>query len=96
MPFRKPVSTMGGLNFWKNIEQDTYFVMQKHKTGIWPYKYRILMRENSKEIANANDRSTIQYDWEYLQNHAVPRTNEQGFLDINLIVEKLINSKIGI
>jgi len=95
MPFRKPVSTMGGLKFWENIEQDTCFVMQKHKTGIWPYKYRILMRENSKEIANANDLSTIKYDWEYLQNHAVPRINEQGFLDINSIVEKLISSKIG-
>ncbi|MED1421490.1 hypothetical protein [Bacillus smithii] len=95
MPFRKPVSTLGGLNFWENIQQDTYFIMQKHKTGLWPYKYRILLRENSKEIANANDLETIQYDWDYLQNHAVPRANEQGFLDINKLIEILISKKFG-
>ncbi len=94
MPFRKPVSTMGGLNFWDNIKQDTYFVMQKHKTGLWPYKYRILMRENSKEIANANDQYTIDMDWEYLQNNAIPRINESGFLDLNKIIEDIIKSKI--
>jgi hypothetical protein len=96
MPFRKPVSTQGGLTFWKNIKQSTYFIMQKHKTGLWPYKYRILLRENSKEIANANDLETIGYDWDYLQDHAVPRANEQGFLDINKLVEIIINKKVGL
>ncbi|PLT32088.1 hypothetical protein [Bacillus sp. V5-8f] len=94
MPFRKPVSTQGGLTFWTNIKQDSNFIMQKHKTGLWPYKYRILMRENSKEIANANDQYTIDLDWEYLQNNAVPRLHEQGFLDINKIIEDIIKSKI--
>jgi len=70
------------------------FVMQEHKTGIWPYKYRILLRENSKEIANVNDLYTIQMDWDYLQNNAVPRINEQGFLDINKILEDIIKKTI--
>jgi hypothetical protein len=41
MGFRKPISTLGGLTFWKNIKQNTYFVMQEN-TAIWVYKYRIL------------------------------------------------------
>ena len=28
------------------------------------------------EIANSNDYSEIQADWNYLRNHAVPRLNE--------------------
>ncbi|WBF54912.1 hypothetical protein HXV90_03100 [Lysinibacillus sp. JK80] len=90
MPFRKPVPTLGGLSFWKNVKQDTYFIMQKHKTGVWPYKYRILLRENTKEIANAKDLETINFDWEYLQNHAVPRLNEKGFLDIEDLLKDLL------
>ncbi|MGE7111220.1 hypothetical protein [Lysinibacillus sp. NPDC047702] len=90
MPFRKPVSTLGGLNFWENIRQDTYFIMQEHKTGMWPYKYRILLRENSKEIANSNDLETISFDWEYLQNHAVPRIDEKGFLDFEYLLKDLL------
>lgn len=90
MPFRKPVPTLGGLNFWDNIKQDTYFIMQEHKTGLWPYKYRILLRENTKEIANSNDLKTINYDWEYLQNHAVPRLNEKGLFDIEDLLKILV------
>ena len=90
MPFRKPVSTLGGRNYWKVVKQNENFIMQKHKTGFWFYKYRILMRSNSEEIANANDLETINYDWSYLQNNAVPRLHERGFLDINTAFEELI------
>lgn len=57
MAFRKPISTLGGLTFWNNIKQNEFFIMQEHKVGfpIWPYKYRITMRENRMEIANSND-----------------------------------------
>lgn len=90
MPFRKPVSTLGGLNFWKNIEQNEHFIMQQHKTGFWVYSYRILMRSTSKEIANANDIQTIREDWRYLENHAVPRLEETGFLEISKLEEILM------
>ncbi|MEI2392225.1 hypothetical protein V8V55_20690 [Priestia megaterium] len=94
MPFRKPVSTSGGPTWWKNIQQNEHFIMQKNKSIFWPYKYRILMRSNSKEIANANDLETINYDWEYLKNNAVPRADEQGFLDVNAGIEKFITQLI--
>lgn len=78
MSFRKPISTLGGLTWWTNIKQNQYFIMQEHKTGLplWPYKYRILMRENRMEIANSNDFSEIKLDWEYLKTHAVPQLDK--------------------
>lgn len=77
--FRKPISTLGGLNFWINIEQNERFVMQEHKIGlpIWPYKYRILMRENRMEIANSNDKTEIDFDWNYLKNNIVPQLDNK-------------------
>jgi hypothetical protein len=79
MAFRKPISTLGGLTWWKNIQQDMYFIMQEHKVGfpVWPYKYRILMRENRMEIANSNDKNEINMDWQYLQHHAVPQLEQK-------------------
>lgn len=78
MSFRKPITTLGGLLWWSNITQNQYFILQEHKVGfpVWPYKYRILMRENRMEIANSNEIFEIKGDWEYLNNHAVPRLNE--------------------
>ena len=79
MAFRKPISTLGGLTWWKNSRQNEYFILQEHKTGIpvWRYKYRILMRENRMEIANSNDFTEIKYDWKYLEEHAVPQIEEK-------------------
>ncbi|MEK4072626.1 hypothetical protein [Paenibacillus sp. FSL M7-0656] len=77
MGFRKPISTLGGLTFWRNIRQSEYFIMQEHKTGVWPYKFRILLRENRMEIANSNDFEEINYDWRYLDNNAVPQLNQK-------------------
>ncbi len=64
--------------WWSNIKQDDHFIMQEHKVGlpVWPYKYRISLRENRMEIANSNDREEILRDWDYLQSHAVPQINE--------------------
>jgi hypothetical protein len=76
MAFRKPITTLGGLLFWNNIKQSEYFIMQEHKTGIWPYKYRIIMRENRMEIANSNDPEEIRRDWEYLETHTVPQLDQ--------------------
>ena len=77
MSFRKPITTLGGLTWWINIKQSQYF-MQEHKVGfpVWAYKYRILMRENRMEIANSNDVSEIDLDWEYLKTHAVPQLDK--------------------
>lgn len=79
MAFRRPITTLGGLLWWTNLRQDLYFIMQEHHTGfpVWPYKYRILMRENRMEIANSNDIEEIELDWRYLQTHAIPRINEK-------------------
>lgn len=78
MAFRKPITTLGGLYWWSNIRQDTYFILQEHKVGIpvWAYKYRILMRESRMEIANSNDRKEIELDWKYLEKHAVPQLDQ--------------------
>ena len=78
MSFRKPITTLKGLIWWKVIKQDTYFIMQEHRVGLplWPYKYRILMRANSMEIANSNDVEEIRIDWEYLKSHAVPQIDK--------------------
>ncbi|MCK8825791.1 hypothetical protein [Fuchsiella alkaliacetigena] len=100
MGFRKPISTLGGLTFWDNIRQNKYFIMQEHKVGfpVWPYKYRILMRENRMEIANSNDYSEIKHDWNYLEDNAVPQLNEKidwlGDIDFVDIVTKIISKKI--
>ncbi len=53
--------------------------MQEHKVGVpvWPYKYRILMRANSMEIANANDYSEIKHDWKFLEDNAVPQLDKK-------------------
>ena len=50
--------------WWTNIRQDKYFIMQEHKVGlpVWPYKYRIMLRENRMEIANSNDITEIDFD----------------------------------
>lgn len=79
MAFRKPITTAGGLFWWDVIKQNQYFIMQEHKTGIpvWPYKYRIIMRENRMEIANSNNFREIDMDWAYLEDHAVPQLDEK-------------------
>lgn len=91
MSFRKPISTLDGLTWWGNVRQNEYFILQKHKVGkpMWPYKYRIIMRENSMEIANANDYEEIEFDWKYSEKHAVPQLEEKidwlnkvDFLDV--------------
>ncbi|AFZ12468.1 hypothetical protein Cri9333_1578 [Crinalium epipsammum PCC 9333] len=89
MSFRKPITTAGGLAFWNNIRQNSYFIMQEHKIGfpVWLYKYRILMRENRMEIANSNDISEIEHDWDYLKTHAVPRLDES--IDIHKEISKV-------
>lgn len=91
MAFRKPISTLGGLTWWKNIQQDMYFIMQEHKVGfpVWPYKYRILMRENRMEIANSSDKNEIKMDWQYLQHHAVPQLEQKIDLGSTNSIETL-------
>mgnify|MGYP000553084064 FL=1 len=70
--------------------------MQEHKVGmpIWPYKYRILMRENRMEIANSNDFEDIQLDWEYLKTNVVPQIDQKidigEKIDLIDILSKLI------
>lgn len=53
--------------------------MQEHKVGspLWPYKYRITMRENRMEIANSNDFEEIDMDWNYLENNLVPQIDQK-------------------
>ncbi|WP_405114905.1 hypothetical protein MHH28_11305 [Paenibacillus sp. FSL K6-1217] len=95
MSFRKPISTLGGLKYWVNIEQNKFFIMQKHKTGLWPYKYRILMRENRMEIANSNDIIEIKYDWKYLDDNTVPQLNQRIDwlnVDVSNLVDIVLNS----
>ncbi|MCW6035899.1 hypothetical protein K4A83_06385 [Spirulina subsalsa FACHB-351] len=79
MTFRKPITTLGGLIWWNNIKQNEHFIMQEHKVGlpIWPYKYRITMRQNGMEIANSNDLEEITLDWKYLERNAVPQIEHQ-------------------
>ena len=78
MAFRKPITTLGGLIWWVNIKQNLYFIMQQHKVGLplWPYRFRIILRENRMEIANSNDFQEIEMDWQYLEKHAVPQINQ--------------------
>lgn len=79
MAFRKPISTLGSLFWWNNIRQNEYFIMHEHKVGVpvWPYKYRITLRENRMEIANSNDFKEIDFDWKYLERNAVPQIQEK-------------------
>jgi len=97
MAFRKPITTTGGLMWWSNIKQNEYFVMQEHKVGapVWPYKYRIILRENRMEIANSNDSQEIGLDWEYLKTHTVPQIDKKIDLGENIIdIVKFTISKI--
>ncbi|MGL5807360.1 MAG: hypothetical protein ACRC2R_08140 [Xenococcaceae cyanobacterium] len=89
MSFRKPITTFGGLILWNNIQQNTYFIIQEHKIGFpaWPYRYRILMRENRMEIASSNDLAEIEMDWRYLEDFAVPQLNEK--IDVYGEIKKL-------
>lgn len=100
MAFRKPITTLGGLMWWSNIKQNEFFIMQEHKVGlpVWPYKYRITMRENRMEIANSNDPEEIELDWEYLKKYTIPQIEEkldigQSLNDIDLIglINKIVN-----
>ena len=94
LAFRKPISTLGGLNWWKNIKQNEHFLLQEHKVGapVWPYKYRILMRENRMEIANSNDLSEIDYDWDYLKKNAVPQLDYKvDWMNDGKLVELVTN-----
>lgn len=79
MAFRKPITTLGGLFWWNNIKQNEHFIMQEHKVGIpiWPYKYRITLRQNRMEIANSNDPEEILFDWKYLEKNATPQIEHQ-------------------
>ena len=93
MAFRKPITTLGGLIMWNNVKQNKYFIMQEHKIGIpvWPYKYRITMRENRMEIANSNDMEEILIDWEYLKDNAVPQLEEQ--IDLGKVINNLLKDE---
>lgn len=64
--------------------------MQEHKVGlpVWPYKYRITMRENRMEIANSNDFEEISFDWEYLSKHAVPQIEDK--IDLGKTILKFV------
>ena len=90
MAFRKPITTLGGLIWWDNIKQSEYFIMQEHKVGlpIWPYKYRITLRENRMEVANSNDCKEIEMDWEYLKSHIIPQLDQS--IDLGEAIIKLI------
>lgn len=79
MAFRKPISTLGGLTWWENRRQNEFFILQEHKVGVpmWPYKYRIIMRENRMEIANSNDFTEVEFDWAFLEKHAVPQIEDK-------------------
>ena len=95
MSFRKPITTFGGLIAWKNIKQNEHFIMQQHKVGLplWPYKYRIMLRENRMEIANSNDFQEIEMDWSYLDDNVVPQLSKKidlGDMDLVEIITKLI------
>lgn len=98
MAFRKPITTLGGLIWWSNIRQNEYFILQQHKVGqpVWPYKYRIIMRENRMEIANSNDLEEINYDWKYLDNRVVPQIDkridvgEKAVVIVNRILDDLL------
>jgi hypothetical protein len=99
MAFRKPITTLGGLMWWKNIRQDKYFIMQEHKVGlpVWPYKYRITLRESRMEIANSNDPTEIDMDWEYLKENVVPQVDQK--IDVGTSISNidwiaLINSVV--
>ncbi|TRU33974.1 MAG: hypothetical protein EWV50_19535 [Microcystis aeruginosa Ma_MB_F_20061100_S20] len=94
MAFRKPITTLGGLIMWENIKQNEYFIMQKHKIGlpVWPYKYRITLRQNRMEIANSNDLEEIEMDWSYLKNNVVPQLSGKIDLsDLSGLIFKLID-----
>lgn len=98
MAFRKPITTLGGLIMWNNVKQNKYFIMQEHKIGIpvWPYKYRITMRENRMEIANSNDMEEILIDWEYLKDNAVPQLEEQidlGKVDLGKVINNILKDE---
>ncbi len=95
MAFRKPITTLGGLILWKNIRQSEYFIMQEHKAGLplWPYKYRITLRENRMEIANSNDFQEIEMDWSYLQNNVVPQLSQKidmGEVNLSGLISEII------
>jgi hypothetical protein len=79
MGFRKPISTLGGSNWWSNIQQNERFIIKEHKVGVsvWQYKYRILMRENRMEIAISNDRVEIDYEWNYLETNIIPQLDKK-------------------
>lgn len=89
MAFRKPITTLGGLLWWKNIKQSKHFLLQEHKVGlpVWPYKYRIVMRENRMEIANANDPEEIDLDWDYLKDNVVPQMDEM--IDVGKAISEI-------
>lgn len=89
MAFRKPITTLGGLTWWNNIRQSKYFILQEHKVGIpmWPYKYRIILRENRMEIANSNDANEIDMDWEYLQEHVMPQVDQK--IDVGAAISSI-------
>lgn len=74
MSFREvAVPSQGGHVFWRLLKQDKLFLLQEHKIPwLWPHRYRILMRANRREIANAGSREEIEADWEYLEERAVP------------------------
>jgi hypothetical protein len=74
--------------FWTNMQQNTYFLMQEHRIGwAWPYRYRIMLRENRMEIANSNDILEIEEDWKYLQSHVVPQLQDK--IDVWGMVSKM-------
>jgi len=89
MAFRKPITTLGGTTWWNNIRQNKLFIMQEHKVGlpVWPYKFRIIMRENRMEIANSNDSSEIDYDWKYLETNTIPQIEEK--IDIGKMLSEI-------
>lgn len=89
MAFRKPITTLGGTTWWNNIRQNELFIMQEHKVGlpVWPYKFRIIMRENRMEIANSNDSSEIDYDWKYLETNTIPQIEEK--IDIGKMLSEI-------
>lgn len=73
MSFKFPTPTLGGKTFWENQKEDKYFVLQKHITGMWSHRFRILFRLANMEIATAQTKAEIEKDWAFLQKPSLIR-----------------------
>jgi len=68
--WHKAHAVLGGWLWWRNLKEDNEMILQEHKTGLWPWTYRILLKGSMPQcIAHCSSKSQIIDAWSLIESY---------------------------